>query len=165
MHPFLGMDCPCECGAISCRQPTQHLTLGFSPVHYVHGYQLCCQNMCLILKAHMLTQKLFASLSLASICSPHIFQQGSNSLLVMTDGDPAQGISCTIVSSLLVLQSEFKEGECTYPSVPSGIKVWGGEDVVNGLLSVCTTNSMYARYSLRCSVTLNLRKRNSDLEL
>ena len=79
----------------------------------------------------MLTQELFASHSLSPICSPHdgAFQQGSNHLTVMMDGDPAQSISCPIVSFLLVLQSEFEGGQHTYPSMPSGIEVWGGKDI------------------------------------
>ena len=47
----------------------------------------------------------------------------------MTDGDPAQSISHPIVSPLLVFQSELKGGQHTYPSVPSGIEVLGGNDV------------------------------------
>ena len=31
MHPFLEMGCPCECKAISCRWPTQHLPPGLLP--------------------------------------------------------------------------------------------------------------------------------------
>ena len=87
--------------------------------------------MNLILKAHMLTQKLFASLSLTPIHGPHngTFQQGSDHLRVMTDGDPAQGISYPSVSPFLVLQSEFKGGQHTYPPIPCGIKVWGGKDI------------------------------------
>ena len=79
----------------------------------------------------MLTQKLFASLSFTPVCGSHngTFQQGSNCLTVMTDGNLAQSISCLIVSSLLVFQSELKGGQGTYPSVPSGIEVWGGKDV------------------------------------
>ena len=79
----------------------------------------------------MLTQKLFASLSFTPICGPHdgAFQQGSNSLMVMTDGDLAQSINHPIVSSLLVLQSELEGGQHAYPAVPSGIKVWGGKDI------------------------------------
>ena len=55
-------------------------------------------------------------------------QQGSNYLVVMMDGDMAQSISCPIVSSLLVLQSEFK-GQHAYLPMPNGIKVWVGKDI------------------------------------
>ena len=87
--------------------------------------------MCLILKAHLLTQKLFTSLSLTSIFGPYdgAFQQGSNCFLVMTDGDLVQSISHPIISSLLVLQSELEGGQHTYPPVPSGIKVLSVEDI------------------------------------
>ena len=87
--------------------------------------------MHLILKVHMLTQKLFTSLSLTPICGPHdgALQQGSNNLAVLTDGDPAQSISCPVVSSLLVLQSECKGGQHAYPPMPGGIEVGVGEDV------------------------------------
>ena len=36
---------------------------------------------------------------------------------------------------------------------------------VYGLLSVLATKGVYARYSLKCSVTLHFRPRNSSLEL
>ena len=54
----------------------------------------------------------------------------------MTDGDPAQSISHPIVSSLLVLQSEFEGGQCVYPSVPSGIEVWDGKEICQQIV-VC----------------------------
>ena len=47
----------------------------------------------------------------------------------MTDGDSAQGISHPIISPLLVQQSEFKRGQCTYPPMSHGIVVRDGKDV------------------------------------
>ena len=47
----------------------------------------------------------------------------------MVDGDLAQSISCPIVCSFLVLQSEFEGGQCTYPLVASGIEVRRGKDI------------------------------------
>ena len=125
------MGCPCKCEAIFCRQPTQRPPLGLLPSP-LHAWVLTLlPEHTLILKAHMLTQKLFASLSLSLNYSPHdsTFQQGLNCLVVMMDEDPVQSISQPVVSSLLVLQSEFEGGQHAYLSVPSGIEVWGCKDI------------------------------------
>ena len=47
----------------------------------------------------------------------------------MLGGDITQGIGHSIVDSLLVLQCEFKGGQCAYPSMASGIEVWGGKGI------------------------------------
>ena len=49
--------------------------------------------------------------------------------MVMGNGDTAQGICHPIVSSLLVFQHELKQGQHTYPPIPSGIKIGCSEDI------------------------------------
>ena len=94
--------------------------------------------MCLIHKTHILTQELFTGLSLTSIHGPYngAFQQGSDHLAVVTGGDPAQGISHSIMSALLVLQSEFERGHHAYPPMSHGIEVRGGKDICQWIV-VC----------------------------
>ena len=127
MHPFFEMGCPCECKAISCRQPTQYLPPGLLP-----SPLLCCLNMGLIFKVHMLTQKLFNSLSLAPICGPHngTFQQGSNHLAFMMDGDPAQSSSQSI--NLMPLYFETHKSLRTKPVCSWSIIKEGGGPAHSG---------------------------------
>ena len=151
MHPFLGMGSPCECKAIFCRWPIQHQPPGLLPSLLCAWVQICCLNMCFILKVHVLTQRLFTS-----ICSPHdcAFQQVLNHSPVVMYGDPAQSISCPIISSLLIIQS-MPIHLCPVASRFGVVRTY-----INGLLSVLTTNGVYTRYSFKCSVTLHLRARN-----
>ena len=128
---FLGMESPWECTAISCRWPTQHQPPG--PLPNLLGAWV----LTLMLEHATHSQgtsahtEVLASLNFTSIFSPHdgTFQQGSKHSLVVMDGDPAQSISCPIISSLLVLQSELAGGQHAHPPVPSGIKVWCGDDI------------------------------------
>ena len=129
--------------------------------HSIHF--LGCLNTCLILKVHNLTQKLFTSLSLTPICGPlnGTFQQGSNCLMVMMDGDPNQSISCPFwYSKVNSKEANTPTHLCSVASRLGVVKTY-----VSRLLSVCTTNDTYVRYSLKCSVILLLRARNSSLEL
>ena len=105
--------------------------LGFSPIHHMHGYQLHCLHRHLILEMHMLTQQLFISLSLTSICRSHngTFQQGPNYLMVVVNGDLVQNIGHPVICPLLILQSKFKGGQHAYPPVLHGIKVGSCKDV------------------------------------
>ena len=66
-----------------------------------------------------------------TVHSPHnsTLQQEPDHLVVMANGDVAQGICCPFIHSLLVFQHELKQSKCAYPSMPSGIKIGCGEDI------------------------------------
>ena len=84
--------------------------LGFSPVNGVHGCKPRSLHPCLLAQALLFLEELLTSFGLTPVSQPHnhSLKKGLDGLLAMADGDTAQRVRCTIVSSLLVLQLKLE---------------------------------------------------------